>query len=230
MHQGWIKICGIRDTETASSVAKLDPNAIGLNFYEKTPRCIDIDTATTIVRELPDNIEAIGLFVNHPVDEVASITDQTKISAVQLHGDESPAFLADLYSQRPQLKLIKAYRVGSNGLEPLSHFLDECGQLEVDLSACLLDARVDGAFGGTGKTIAWDFVSENYPFDEWPPLVLAGGLTPSNIAAAIETVQPWGVDVSSGVESSPAVKDIAQCKNLIDQARAAFEQHDQPKS
>ena len=220
---GWIKICGIKDVETARAVACLEPNAIGLNFYAKTPRQVEISVAKQIVQELPDGVEPVGLFVNHQMSEVAAISDETGIRAIQLQGDETAADLANLYRMRSELKLIRAYRMGPDGLDGLAEYLDQCGELGVDLSAILLDARVSGAYGGTGTTLCWDQVFQEYPVDEWPPLVLAGGLTPANVEEAITTTKPWGIDVSSGVESTPAVKDLGTVQEFMEACRRAFD-------
>ena len=120
-------------------------------------------------------------------------------------------------------KLIRAWRMGPEGLEELAGYLERCRELGIELSGCLLDARVEGVYGGSGKTVAWDVVSRDYQFADWPPLILAGGLTPQNVRQAIQAVHPWGVDVASGVESSPPRKDPDRVREFILQARRASE-------
>lgn len=219
----WIKICGIRDLTTAREVARLQPSAIGLNFYRKTPRSVSLDTAEEVVETLPAALEEVGVFVNAPADEVVATCERCRIATVQLHGDESPPMLAQLASQRPDLKLIRAVRLGPDGLDPLANHLQACSRLGVKIAACLLDARVDGMYGGTGATVPWETVAGGYRRNEWPRLILAGGLTAENVAQAIEIVRPWGVDVSSGVEQSPGVKDLSKVAAFIERARTAFE-------
>ncbi len=220
----WTKICGIRDVATANDVAQLSPAAIGLNFYARTPRCVPVDTASEIVQRLPPGIEPVALFVNHEVQEIVKICGQSGIRTVQLHGDEPPTFLADLQAGMPDVRIIRAHRMGVEGLSPLRDYLQQCRQLDVELTACLIDARVEGAFGGTGESVPWDQLKREYQFDQWPPLILAGGLNPQNVGDATRAVRPWGVDVSSGVESSPAQKDLALVDRFLQSARIAAEE------
>ncbi|MGE3314588.1 MAG: hypothetical protein AB7O26_05680 [Planctomycetaceae bacterium] len=217
----WAKICGIRDVATASAVAKLRPDAIGLNFYAPSVRSIDVETAAEIVRTLPANVEPIGLFVNHSMDEVLSIVKQTGIKAAQMHGDESPEFLAELSRRIPEVSLIRAHRMGADGLASLAEYLRDCATLGAPLRAVIVDAHVAGQFGGTGQLVPWDQLRKEYQRSEWPPLILAGGLVPENICEAIRATEPWGVDVAGGVESSPGTKDIAKVKRFLTEARAA---------
>lgn len=219
----WIKICGIRDLTTARDVARLQPSAIGLNFYRESPRWIAFETAAEIVEALPGELEKVGLFVNAGPDEVISACDRCRLMTVQLHGDESPQMLGELATERPDVRLIRAVRLGTDGLDPLARHLEACSQLGVKISACLLDARVEGMYGGTGKTVPWETVAGEYQKGDWPPLILAGGLTADNVAEAIDVVRPWGVDVSSGVEQSPGVKDVEKVAAFIERSRTAFE-------
>ncbi len=218
----WVKICGIRDTATAENVAKLMPDAIGLNFYPQTPRAIPVETAAKIVRQLPQEIEPVGLFVNHAAEEIRSICDQCNIRTVQLHGDEPPQLLADLQANVADLKIIRAYRMGTEELDPLEKYLADCDRLNAKIFACLIDARVEGMYGGSGRTAPWDSLAEEYQRDEWPRLILAGGLTPENVSIAVRTVRPWGLDVAGGVESSPGEKDLKLVERFITTAREAL--------
>ena len=217
----WVKICGIRDAATAESVAKLMPDAIGLNFYSQTPRAVPVEAAAEIVRQLPQEIEPVGLFVNHAVEEIRDICDQCNIRTVQLHGDEPPQLLADLQADNAELKIIRAYRMGTEGLDPLAEYIADCDRLNVKIFACLIDARVEGMYGGSGQTVPWDRVVAEYHQDDWPRLILAGGLTPENVSQAVQTVSPWGVDVAGGVESTPAGKDLKRVERFITTAREA---------
>ena len=113
-------------------------------------------------------------------------------------------------------------RLGNDGLVRLAAFLDECNTLAVNVAACLIDARVEGSYGGSGKTVPWGRLQDEYRKQDWPPLILAGGLRPDNVAEAIHAVRPSGVDVASGVESSPGRKDLDLVQRFIEQSRKAF--------
>lgn len=210
----WIKVCGLRTVEAALDVARCRPDAIGLNFFAKSPRSVDIETATEIVRQLPQGIEPIGLFVNHPLEEVLHICEACGLSTVQLHGDETPQFAAELQP----LKILRAFRVGQEGLGEVERDLERYDRLGVSLVGCLVDARVAGAYGGTGHRAPWDLLAQDWK-SGWPRLVLAGGLGPENVAEAIATVHPWGVDVASGVESAPGVKSPELVRQFVERAR-----------
>lgn len=216
----WIKICGIHDARTAAEIVRLEPDAIGLNFFTRSPRTVSSEVATEIVRALPPSVAPVGLFVNQSVDEIQTICRPAGITTLQLHGDESPKHLARIREALPEARLIRAHRMGPEGLEPLEAYLNHCRELGVELNACLIDARVDGTYGGSGETVCWDTLAQGW-HTEWPPLILAGGLTPDNVAGAIETVRPWGVDVASGVESSRGVPNLELVRRFIRNAREA---------
>ncbi len=215
----WVKICGIGDVPTVQMVAGFGPDAVGLNFYPASPRFVELDTAKQIAKALPESVAVAGVFVNVPLCEIAAVAYQARLDFAQLHGDEPPEFLADIQDSLPDVKLIRAWRMGPEGLAELADYLDRCRELGVELSACLLDARVEGVYGGSGKTVAWDVLARDYPFADWPPLILAGGLTPGNVRPAIAAVHPWGVDVASGVETSPPRKDPDLVREFILKAR-----------
>lgn len=214
----WIKICGIRDLATAEQVAALSPDAIGLNFYAPSPRCVSRATARQIVAQLPGDVAAVGVFVNHSIAEIVECVTDCGLSMVQLHGDERPEFLADLQAVLPNTPLIRAWRMGAD-LADLEIYLADCQRLRVRLFGCLIDAKVAGTYGGTGHTPPWDVLRSSYRRATWPPLILAGGLTEANVAAGIAAVLPWGVDVASGVESSPGLKDLDRVSKFIAAAR-----------
>ncbi len=215
----WIKICGIKDIETAIRVADCGPDAIGLNFYAATPRFVQPETAREIVRALQPAITPVGLFVNHAVADVMAICERTGIRVVQIHGDESPDWLSELHDANPDLRIIRAFRVGNAGFAEVADYLQECRDRAIPLWACLVDARSESQYGGTGERAPWDLVTSQYDDDNWPPFILAGGLNADNVAEAMMTVHPWGVDVASGVESATAVKEIAAVKQFITKAR-----------
>jgi len=215
----WVKICGIKDLETAAAVAERRPDAIGLNFYPKSPRCVAPETAAEIVTLLPPTVEAVGVFVNHEIETVAAICRDCRLGTAQMHGDETPQQLAELRLTSPELKIVRGHRMGGEGIEPLETYLTTCQQQGVELTACLIDARVEGTYGGSGQVAPWSLLAEQYQRRSWPPLILAGGLNPANVAGAIEAVAPWGVDVASGVESSPGQKDLQAVEWFIASAR-----------
>lgn len=209
----WTKICGIRDVSTAMAVAELGPRAIGLNFYEPSPRSVTVEVAAEIVRSLPERVEPVGLFVNHSLDEIRQICAACQLSTIQLHGDEPPEFLAEL----GEFRILRAFRIGDEGLADVDNYLAECRKLGTRPWACLADAKVAGAYGGTGQVAPWTLLQSEWNPD-WPPLILAGGLNPRNVAAGIETVRPWGVDVAGGVESAPGSKDLSLVAEFLAQA------------
>ncbi len=215
----WIKVCGIRDVGTALAIAHLGADAIGLNFFAKSPRSVDRATATQIVNELPTHVEAVGLFVNHAIEDVLETAARCGLLTVQIHGDEPPEFLAQLQAARPEIKVLRAFRIGNEGCRDVATYLAECLRLRVCLAGCLIDAKVAGEYGGTGQTAPWDLIADQYHPARWPRLILAGGLTPTNVAQAIEKTAPFGVDVASGVESAPGVKDLDLVRQLISESR-----------
>ncbi len=216
---GWIKVCGIRDAASAGVAATAGASAIGLNFFAKSPRSVAPDQAAAIVSK--QQFQPIGLFVNHSTDEVDAIATKVGLTAVQLHGDETPRVLRTIHEQHPDWHILKAFRI-ADSLRPVEEFLAECRTLGVPLAGCLLDARVEGEFGGTGQVAPWELIANEYDRANWPPLILAGGLTCENVADAIRAVRPDGVDTASGVESSPGVKDTKLITRFVAEAKSAF--------
>jgi len=217
----WVKVCGIRDIATAERIVLLRPDALGLNFFEKSPRYVDRVVAAQISTILPTEIESVGLFVNHELNDVADTAQQCGLTMIQLHGDEPPEFLAELNVCSSEVKILRAFRVDDSGLTLVADYLAECRKLGVCLAGCLIDARVDGEYGGTGRTAPWDLLADQYDSERWPRLIVAGGLHPGNLADAICVTTPFGVDVASGVESERGVKDLALVEDFILTARQA---------
>ena len=217
----WIKICGIRDLPTALAIAELGADAVGLNFFADSARYVTLSAAQEIAAALPRTVEPVGLFVNHTVEQVVDTCQQCELRTVQIHGDESPEFLAELLEHLPEVRLIRAYRVEAGQIDSLVNALDETRQQGVGLYACIVDAFIEGTFGGTGQTADWSDLASQYKTADWPPLILAGGLNAENVAAAVQTVQPWGVDTASGVESAPGFKDLELVGRFIENARKA---------
>jgi len=218
----WTKICGICDLNTARQVAELRPDAIGLNFFTKSPRSVQPGVAADIVRALPEGIEPVAVFVKSTVEEIVATCRDCRIRTIQLHGDETAEFTARLAELLPDANVIVAFRLGVEGFGALSEFLAACQRLGRIPAAVLVDAHVESAYGGTGRRPPWDIVNAEYHRTDWPPLILAGGLSPDNVAEAIRNVRPWGVDVASGVETHPGEKNIPGVKQFIERAALAF--------
>ncbi len=190
-----VKVCGITRLEDARLAVELGAWAVGLNFFDGSPRVCDIGVAEEIGVELKRQTEVAGVFVNATLDDVARTADRCELTLLQLHGDEGPAFAQEA-ARRTGCKVMKATRVrGAQSLAALRPYV-------VDYH--LLDAYRPGVPGGTGETFDWEFAARH---DRNVPLVLAGGLTPDNVAAAIRATEPFAVDTASGTESEPGRKD-----------------------
>jgi len=196
----FVKICGITRLEDAEAAVAAGANALGFIFWPGSPRRIDPYRAKAIVRQLPPYVAAVGVFVNQPSDYVASVASLAHLTAVQLHGDETVA--AARAVGRPVMKAL-----------PLALAAD-AGQLEAWPSnmLILLDTHDPVRRGGTGQTIDWESAAAVAARRR---VVLAGGLTPDNVAGAIARVRPYGIDISSGVESAPGVKDHRKLSALF---------------
>jgi phosphoribosylanthranilate isomerase len=200
-----VKICGITDPDDAKNAALLGADAIGLNFYERSPRFIDGTLASRIIEAVPAFISVVGIFVNHPNPQgLEDLALSLGLHAVQLHGNESP----DYCSMIQKVKVIKAFRVDANfRVESLKNYSN---------TMFLLDSGSGAQFGGTGKVFDW---SQAYGANAFGWIVLAGGLTSENVGDAISRLHPFGVDVSSGVESSPRHKDYEKMRRFIEAVR-----------
>jgi phosphoribosylanthranilate isomerase len=216
-----IKICGVTNVADAQLVADNKADAIGLNFFKQSRRFVEPHLAREIAAALPDEVVKVGVFVNHSAREIASIADEVGLDAIQLHGDEPPQLVAQLPHA---LKVVRAFRVGGEGLSPLRELLQTVRAQRRQVDAVLLDADAGADFGGTGKASDWALIGRDRDVFEDVSLILAGGLSPQNVAAAIASVRPDAVDVASGVESSPGKKDPAKVRDFIAAAREAFAQ------
>jgi len=195
-----IKICGITNLKDALHACESGADATGFIFYRKSPRYIEPRTARDIIKELPRHISRVGVFVNHDPGEVKDIFSLCGLSMIQLHGDESPEYCFQFSAST----LIKAVS------PKFETSLDTPERYPV--KAILMDSRINGRYGGTGKECDWNLairVKTVYP------LILAGGLTDANIREAIRIVSPHAVDLNSGVEHSPGKKDPIKVKNII---------------
>jgi phosphoribosylanthranilate isomerase len=190
-----VKVCGITRAEDAELAVTLGAWALGFILWPGSKRFADHAVTAGITRTMRRRAELVGVFVNQPLDEIERLVDTLGLSYVQLHGDEGPAF-CQAVAQRTGAKVIKAVRVGhASDLQDLDRF-------HTDLH--LLDASVAGLRGGSGKTWDWALAAKRR---SKVPFLLSGGLTPNNVADAIAALRPWGVDVSSGVEAAPGIKD-----------------------
>ena len=198
-----IKVCGTTNLKDALFAVESGADAIGFIFYKKSPRYILQKDAKDIVAKLPPFVETVGVFVNETSDRVNRIAEQCKLTAIQLHGDESPAFC-----RRIKRRVIKAFRVkDTNSFK---------GMADYDVSGFLLDSYNDESKGGTGKTFDWNLALRA---KKQGPIILAGGLNPYNVYTAIHRVKPYGVDVCSGVEKSPGIKDSVKIDEFIKSVR-----------
>ena len=202
-----VKICGITSEADALAAAEAGADAIGLMFYEGSPRHVTLEQAKAISAALPQHVMRVGVFVNAEEAFVHQALTECMLNILQFHGDETP----EECSRYPVMTL-KAFRV--QGEETLA-------ELEAYPSAgYLLDAYVKDALGGTGATFNWDLAVRAQEFGK--PIFLAGGMTPENVAEAVRKVQPFGVDVSSGVESEPGRKDAEQMRTFVAAAKGAL--------
>lgn len=184
-----VKICGITNLEDALLSAKFGADALGFNFYEKSPRYILPEAAREIIDELPENVLNVGVFVNEDLDKIVEIAKTANLDAIQLHGEETPEFAKELKT-KTGLEIIKAFRV-SEDFKP-----EDVLQYEVD--AILLDAYSSREHGGTGETFDWEIAKKVK--EVFPKMYLAGGLQITNIETAIYEVQPFFVDFCSSIE------------------------------
>lgn len=218
----WTKICGVTTTESALAVRNAGASAVGLNFYSGSKRFVSVPTAKEIAKifrcpnsnAVPQDI--IGVFVNSPISDVTFISDAVGLTAAQLHGDETRDMICRLHESRPSLLLVRALRVSIERLDEHLQAIDEL-QRNVPLAACLLDAFVAGEFGGTGVTVDLR-VPARYLQQSRPRLILAGGLTPENVADIVGQATPWGVDTASGVETAPGIKHFGRCASFVHEA------------
>jgi phosphoribosylanthranilate isomerase len=204
-----VKVCGITRLEDAELAVELGAWALGFILWPQSPRAADPAVAAGIAAALRRRAELVGVFVNATLDEIAHAADELHLSHLQLHGDEGPAFCAEA-GRRTGAKVIKAVRVAS-----AADFQD-LERYHTDFH--LLDTDARGLRGGTGETWDWALAARRR---RKVPAILSGGLTPGNVAAGIEAVDPYAVDVSSGVEASPGVKDPAKLEAFLSVAAPA---------
>jgi phosphoribosylanthranilate isomerase len=202
----WIKVCGLTRPEDARHAAAAGATAVGMVFWPNSPRCVDLGAAAEIVAAVPAGVLPVGVFVNAPTADVTETAERVGLGAVQLHGDEPPASVSGLRWPVWRSATVADAKAVREAWPP--------GTLLV------LDAADPERRGGTGTRVDWVAAAR---VARGGPVVLAGGLTPANVAEAVATVRPRGVDVSSGVESAPGVKDSDKVTRFVEQARRALE-------
>jgi phosphoribosylanthranilate isomerase len=209
-----IKICGVTSEADACRAVELGADAVGLNFHPPSPRRVDAVTADRILRGLPPFIEAVAVYVETPLRQVYEhLRDFGRVRTIQMHGRQRE--LANCYPYH----FVPAFAVrAAEDLHSVSRYLDACRGLGWPPSAVLLDGHAPGLHGGTGQTAPWDLLAD---FRPGVPVILAGGLTPDNVAEAVRRVRPYALDVASGVESAPGRKDPEKMARFIDNARSA---------
>ena len=201
-----VKICGVRTLEEAEAAVKAGADALGFNFWPESPRFITPEEAGRIVAALPALVSCVGVFVNPDAGLVREVASYVALNAVQLHGDETPHYCRDL----APIKVIKSFRVG-NDFDPRT-------VRNYRVSAILLDAKVEGQYGGTGKRFPWELAIQAKRF---APVILAGGLNVGNVAEALTFVRPFAIDVCSGVESQPGRKDLNKLREFMEEVARA---------
>jgi phosphoribosylanthranilate isomerase len=204
-----VKVCGITRLEDAELATELGAWALGFILWERSPRAVDPAVAAGISRAMRRKAELVGVFVNASLEEIAHAADALHLTHVQLHGDEGPAF-ANEAGRRTGCKVIKAARIASGAdLQALERYRTDFH---------LLDTRVEGKQGGSGESWDWELASHRR---SKVPAILSGGLTAENVAAGIAAVKPYAVDVASGVEASPGIKDPEKVEAFLAAARPA---------
>jgi len=224
----WVKICGITNLEDALTAVEAGADALGFVFYEKSPRKVDLEVVGEIAARLPVQLEKVGVFVNESFEHMDSVAMKVGLTAIQLHVETPPAG-----SKKPQMK--PAEKIKRYIALPVRHFFDKEGRFdsfamsaredEADkwVSAFFLDSSTPEQMGGSGRVFDWQAavpvaeVIQQAGFS----LVVAGGLTPANVAEAIRVLTPWGVDVASGVESTPGKKDPEKVRAFVAAVRQA---------
>lgn len=208
-----IKICGVTTPADARFAADVGADAVGLNFYPKSPRYVAPQRAAELVRALPAFTAPVGVFVGMPIRQVCAVAYQLGLRGVQTYDDNPPEDDPFPFAHVP------AFRVrDASGLDHVRRFVEASAALGRKPAAVLIDSFVEGQMGGTGHRAPWHLLEG---FDPGVPVVLAGGLTPENVAEAVALVCPWGVDVASGVESAPGVKDPQKVADFVKAVRSA---------
>ena len=226
----WIKICGVTRIGDAETVVHSGADAIGFNFFPGSRRCVSIPIACALAEAARQSagdlplVDLVGVFVNAEADAIRTAIQEVGLSVIQVHGDESVAHVSEIHRLCPDISIVRAFRVDPKNTAHTLNDIDRLSAL-VPLAAILLDAFVPGEFGGTGSTVDLSIL-ESYSLQQRPPLILAGGLTPKNVASVVDRSMVWGIDTASGVESAPGIKDSARVYEFVNAARAAASDSD----
>ena len=199
-----VKVCGMTNLKDALVAVEEGADAVGFIFYKKSPRSVTMKLVREIVLEVPPFVNTVGVFVDETAEQINKIADYCNLDIIQLHGDESPTFCKKI-----RRKVIKAFRIKDmQSVKKLSSF---------QVSGFLLDTFSENLHGGTGKVFDWNLA---LPAKKFGPVIMAGGLTPNNVQQAVRQVRPYGVDVCSGVESEPGIKDHKKVRAFLKNAKA----------
>ena len=199
-----VKVCGMTSLKDALVAVEVGADAVGFIFYKKSLRSVTMKTVREIVLELPPFVDTVGVFVDETAEQINKIADYCNLDIIQLHGDESPTFCKKI-----RRKVIKAFRIKDmQSVKKLSSF---------QVSGFLLDTFSENLHGGTGKVFDWNLA---LPAKKFGPVIMAGGLTPNNVQQAVRQIRPYGVDVCSGVESEPGIKDHKKVRAFLNNAKA----------
>ena len=199
-----VKVCGMTSLKDALVAVEVGADAVGFIFYKKSPRSVTMKTVREIVLELPPFVDTVGVFVDETAEQINKIADYCNLDIIQLHGDESPTFCKKI-----RRKVIKAFRIKDmQSVKKISNF---------QVSGFLLDTFSENLHGGTGKVFDWNLA---LPAKKFGPVIMAGGLTPNNVQQAVRQIRPYGVDVCSGVESEPGIKDHKKVRAFLNNAKA----------
>jgi phosphoribosylanthranilate isomerase len=199
-----VKVCGMTNLKDALVAVEEGADAVGFIFYKKSPRSVTMKLVREIILELPPFVDTVGVFVDETAEQINKIADNCNLDLIQLHGNESAAFC-----KRMRRRVIKAFRVKDmQSVKKLSSY---------QVSGFLLDTFSESLHGGTGKVFDWNLA---LPAKKIGPVIMAGGLTANNVQQAIRQVRPYGVDVCSGVESQPGIKDHKKIKAFLKNAKA----------
>ncbi|MBI1357877.1 MAG: N-(5'-phosphoribosyl)anthranilate isomerase [Acidobacteria bacterium] len=201
-----VKVCGITQPADALSAARAGATAIGLIFYPRSPRAVTMQQAALVAAVTPRSVLRVGVFVNETPETIRALVEAAQLDIVQLHGDETPDFCAELHD----LRLWKAL--------PVTEKFDPASVSVYPVEAVLLDTPAGDRYGGAGRTFPW---AQAAAAREYKKVIVAGGLDGSNVAEAVRQAAPWGVDASSKLEARPGVKDAEKIRDYVDQARRA---------
>lgn len=209
-----IKICGVTSASDAERAGALGADAIGLNFYPRSPRYVEPQAVPAILAGLPPFVEPVGVFVGQPLADMFALAERAgRLRTVQWYGEKHET------TDPSPFRLLPAFPVSDEeSLVAVMRHLEACRARGHQPAGVVLDALAPGMYGGTGQTLPWEMLAE---FRPGVPVILAGGLTPENVARAVRCVRPYGVDVASGVEDAPGRKNAEKVRQFIERAREA---------